>query len=219
MPAPDPRSGPYSAGVAAKASLPVLRVGCALAVLLDGVADDPAARTAAATSALRLAANRPDIAISRRESGRPRLAAPYRELAVSLSHRGQWLLAAFASDRDVGTDIEIDIPTLEPLLLARDHFAQTELHAIASLSDAAARDAFLRLWVAKEAALKVTGRGIHDGLGEPDLATHLPGLQQDGAGIALAASARLPALRIAVCRVTPGSGPVIYCGLAVAAAS
>ena len=75
---------------------------------------------------------------------------------------------------------------------------------------------FLRLWVAKEAALKITGRGIYDGLAAPDLSGHIDVLGDDGAVLHLSATATLPALRLATRRVAANDRPAIFCALAVA---
>lgn len=197
----------------------ILSIGPAVAVLVAGVADEPVARTAAAQAALRSCTGRADIVIGRRPSGRPRLAPPYPELAVSLSHRGDLLLAAMSPSADVGVDLEPETAELDPHRLTADHFAPAEAAAIAPLDAGRGRDLFLRLWVAKEAALKVTGRGIYDGLCEPDLAHHLAALEASEAGVVLAPSPRLPALRLAVRRVTLPGRPVTYCALAVADAT
>jgi 4'-phosphopantetheinyl transferase len=194
----------------------ILRSGHAVAVLADGVGDDAHLRTVAAQQSLRRHTGRSDIVIERRPSGRPRLAPPYPELALSLSHRGDLLLAAFSPGQAVGADIEIDAPEIEAQRLAADHFSAGEAKALACLGQAAARDLFLRLWVAKEAALKVSGRGIFDGVDEPDLAHHLGRVASDGAEVRIGASARLPPLSIVTRRVELPGRTAIYCGLAAA---
>lgn len=196
----------------------VLRVGDACGVLLSTAARNALERTATAQAALRAHTGRADIMIGRRSSGRPNLAPPYPELGGTLSHRDDLILAGFSPTQRVGADIEIDTPALDARQLAADHFTQAEAAAIRRLVDAAARDAFLRLWVAKEAALKLTGRGIYDGLDEPDLAPHIDVLMRDDLTIDVAASARLPALQLTVCRVALTGRPDIYCALAVEAA-
>lgn len=212
---PEASSEPSEAGLPADDC--VLRSGAAVAVLVCGVGDGAQLRIEAAQRALRLHTGRTDILIDRRPSGRPRLAPPYAELAVSLSHRGDLLLAAFSPAGPVGADIEIDAPGLEPKVMAADHFSSGEAAALVRLGEAGARDLFLRLWVAKEAALKVSGRGIFDGVGEPDLAAHLDRLSRDGSEVRLSSSVRLPALTITTRRLAQSARPTIYCGLAVAA--
>ncbi len=195
----------------------MLQSAAAVAVLVSGVVDGTAQRIEAAQIALRQCTGRGDILIGQRPSGRPRLALPYPELAVSLSHRADLLLAAFSPIGDVGADIEIDAPDIEAHRVATDHFSPGEAAAVARAGEATARDLFLRLWVAKEAALKVSGRGVFDGVGEPDLAAHLDRLAHDGAEIQIAARGRLPALTLVLRRLALPQRPSIYCGLAVAA--
>lgn len=196
---------------------PVLVVGAARAVLVLDAAPTPSARDAQAEAALRLACGLPDLTITRRPSGRPRLEPPYPELGVSLSHRGRFLLAACSPSTSVGVDIEPDTASLEPADLAADNFAPEETRLIAGLDPSAARDAFLRMWVAKEAALKVTGRGIYDGLDQPCLADAFAELRNDGSIVDLAASSRLPPLALAVRRLHLADGTTLYCALAVEA--
>lgn len=155
------------------------------------------------------------IIVSQRPSGRPKLDAPHPELGVSLSYRDGALLVGYSPARNVGVDIEPDDETLEPLQLARDHFAAAEAEIIAREKSAAAqRDLFLRLWVAKEAALKATGRGVYDGLDEPDFSGALVTLCNDGAVVSFTASPRVPAGMVAVMRVALRNGPMLYLGLA-----
>jgi 4'-phosphopantetheinyl transferase len=125
-------------------------------------------------------------------------------------------LAAFSPEKAVGADIEIDAPEIEAQRLAADHFSPGEAAALTALGEATARDLFLRLWVAKEAALKVTGRGIFDGVGEPDLAAHIARLSKDDAEVRLSESPRLPALTILTRRLELPGRPAIYCGLGAA---
>jgi 4'-phosphopantetheinyl transferase len=155
---------------------PVLTVGDAIALRLDiGMADDRTTRDAIAAGALRQATGRHDIEMRRRSSGRPRLAPPYLELGVSLARRPGILLVGMSPSRAVGVDLEIEDATtgLDPVRLSADHFAPGEAARIAAIDALAARYLFLRLWVAKEALLKTIGRGIYDGMTEPDLTTAL----------------------------------------------
>lgn len=195
----------------------VLAIGPAVGVLVATAHAGRAERDEAVQSHLRALTGWGDISIERRPSGRPGLAPPYPELGISLSRREGLVLAGFSPDARVGVDLEPNSLGLDPLALSRDHFAPAEARIIANLaasSVSAARDAFLRLWVAKEAALKITGRGIYDGLGEPDCAGIFNTLLCGGAIAALPASARLPALRLYV-RTHHANERLIYCALAV----
>lgn len=206
-----PRCEPLGAPLA---RAPVLFIGDSLAVLIRAPAATPAARDEQAANALRAATGDQRILIARRPSGRPRLAPPLPELGISLSRRGDLLLAGFSPRSGVGVDLEVADPAVDPHRLARDHFARAEAAAIAQTpTHEASRDLFFRLWVAKEAALKATGRGIYDGADEPCLHAYLPALARDRSIIRVPSSPRVPSLHITLTRTSQFSA--IYCALAV----
>ncbi|MEZ5843196.1 MAG: 4'-phosphopantetheinyl transferase superfamily protein [Hyphomicrobiaceae bacterium] len=166
-----------------------------------------AARIERATEWLQLASGRDDIHVVRRASGRPVLAPPHSELGTSMATSGGWLavVADISAGACIGVDIEFEDPSLDPYTFARDHYAPAERAAVASLPEAAARRHVFRLWVAKEALLKLTGRGVFDGLDAPDLSA----LGDDfggSSGVAIPASAQVPAARLVVGSY-PGVGP------------
>ncbi len=182
-----------------------------MAVLRAGLSKQPAEHDHAAMDMLRAATGRGDIVIDRRASGRPRLAPPYPELSVSMSFRDGLLLVGFDPERAVGVDIESGSPggSFDARRLAHDHFAPAEADAIGALSDAAARDLFLRLWVAKEAVLKLTGRGIYDGVREPDLSGHIEAVLRHGGVIAFGSAV------LVLCRpALPDIAAPPYCAMA-----
>lgn len=78
------------------------------------------------------------------------------DIHFSLSHSGHWAVCAI-SDADVGVDVEVPRCTME---LARRHFHPDELAGLSALDDAARADALNRLWTAKEAFVKMLGRGL-----------------------------------------------------------
>jgi 4'-phosphopantetheinyl transferase len=193
----------------------VLSIGSAFALLLRDPPADRDGRCAMAGTALGRALGRDDIVIGRRPSGRPRLAPPHPELGVSLSSRGSLLLVGFVPSGNVGVDVELDESTsaVDPAALAADHFSMGEAREIAALSLPAAQDLFLRLWVAKEAVLKLTGRGVVDGMRHPDCTRSIEALRIDGA-TANPSLPSTPAVQVAVRRVNrPGAG-FAYCALA-----
>ncbi|NTJ61947.1 4'-phosphopantetheinyl transferase superfamily protein [Agrobacterium rhizogenes] len=193
----------------------VLTVANAIAILVRPMPGGRAERDKVAQVALRTATQRDDLSIYRRPSERPALRHPYNELGISLSHRADLLLAGFAPDGAVGVDIEIeDINGFEPVTFAADHFSPQEAAAVAALDSAAALEICYRLWVAKEAALKISGRGIFDGLDEPDLAAQLHLLRTDGAIIQLDAGSRLPPIALTVTRFGGAAAQSVYCALA-----
>lgn len=199
----------------ATAATTVLTVGESIAVLIScRVAERD--RDAVAATALQAATGRQDIEIGRRPSGRPRLSPPHPELGVSLARRGSLLLAGFSPAGAVGVDLELPDDGIDPRRLARDHYSLAEARAVGAVAtDRARRDLFLRLWVAKEAALKATGRGIYDGADEPDLAHLCHDLQRDGVVVSVRPGTRVPAVRLAVRRVALADGAPAYCALAL----
>lgn len=193
---------------------PVLKIGDAQALLVIGAPRGGRAHYQLASERLSAAMGRA-IIVSQRPSGRPRLDAPDPELGVSLSYRDGALLIGYSLTSAVGVDIEPDDETLDPLALARAHFTAAEADAIARIDDAGARrDLFLRLWTAKEAVLKATGRGVYDGLDQPDLSGALDALQDDGRTVIMAPSPRIPASRAACSRIGQAHGPALYLALA-----
>lgn len=195
-----------------------LRIGRSAAALLTCHATQPFERDQIATSALRALAGDECLTIARRPSGRPRLLPPYPELGVSLARRPGMLLAGFSPDLQIGVDVELASPNLDPRRLAADHFAPTEAKAVARADDGSpdeALDLFLRLWVAKEAMLKATGRGIYDGVDWPDLSAQIPSLSRDGEVFDCHPSAHSPNAAINVSRTSLADGTRAYIALAV----
>lgn len=193
----------------------VLAVADAIAILVRPMPGGRAERDQIAQTALRTATQRDDLSIYRRPSERPALRQPYHELGVSLSHRTDLLLAGFAPNNAVGVDIEVeDINGFDPIAFAADHFSPREAAAVATFDSAIALEVCYRLWVAKEAALKISGRGIFDGLDEPDLAAQLNLLRTDGATIRLGAGSRLPPIALTVTRLGGTVDQAVYCALA-----
>ncbi len=195
----------------------VLRLGPAIALLRSGVGPRRPEHDRIATADLIAATGRFDIAVERRPSGRPRLAPPYPELGVSFSWRDGLLLAGFDPEGAVGVDIEPADTSgrLEPGRLASDHFAPGEAAAVMARSGDDALDLFLRLWVAKEAVLKLTGRGVYDGLHRPDLGWCIASISGDGTPIRLQGTPGHTAVEVAVARpAVPGRPAPPYCALA-----
>lgn len=97
-----------------------------------------------------------------------------------MSHRGEWLLIGFHPSGDAGVDLEWEDDALDVLQLARDHYSAGEYAALAAMAQPGRLPLFFRLWCAKEAVLKATGRGIAEGLQQPDFAPVLAELRHDG---------------------------------------
>ena len=94
------------------------------------------------------------LRFSAAKNGKPRLAHP-QKLQFNVSHSGAVGLIAIASAGEVGVDVEQIKPRHDLTGLAKRVFTTREREAIG-------RDelAFYRHWVAKEAFVKATGRGV-----------------------------------------------------------
>jgi 4'-phosphopantetheinyl transferase len=103
------------------------------------------------------------VRIERGEHGKPRVADA--RLEFNLSHAGTALLLAVSRRIALGIDLEsIRRKTRPAVELARRFFTSAEARAVEALPPDRRQDTFLRLWCAKEAALKAHGRGIGFGL-------------------------------------------------------
>lgn len=95
-----------------------------------------------------------------REQGRPRLEPGWGEgVRFSISRAGALLLLAVARGRQVGVDVE-QLGRNRWLSLPGHVLDPAEQTALAELPPGARNDAFLRLWVRKEAVLKAAGTGL-----------------------------------------------------------
>jgi 4'-phosphopantetheinyl transferase len=141
---------------------------------------------------------RPDeLRFERDASGRPMLTGEHRLCGgvvpdFNVSHAGRHALIAVSERRRVGVDIERCRPQFDWRQLAAAVFAPDDAAHVASLPAHMQRDAFYRVWTAKEALLKALGTGIAGGLsgfsvlggrdGEP--AIRLAGGAPPAAGVA-----------------------------------
>ncbi|MBR0171505.1 MAG: 4'-phosphopantetheinyl transferase superfamily protein [Lachnospiraceae bacterium] len=85
---------------------------------------------------------------------------------VSLSHAGNIALCAI-SEAEIGADVQDhrDMPPARILRIANRFYAPPERDLLAAVKDPAEQKAlFFRLWAAKEAYIKLTGRGISEDL-------------------------------------------------------
>lgn len=141
--------------------------------LFEGQPDDSTAREALLRRHLAAFLNCPaeHLAIARDAFGKPYLASPPKPLFFNLSHRAGTVLIGTAWHQAVGVDLEFAAITGEDdsLKVAAAFFATAEIDWLNRLDGTLRRHAFLRLWTGKEAVLKARGRGITEGLAEPDL--------------------------------------------------
>ncbi|WP_246795450.1 4'-phosphopantetheinyl transferase family protein [Burkholderia perseverans] len=108
------------------------------------------------------------------EAGRPELApddamaadadAGVAQLDFNVSHSGDHALIAWSAATRVGVDIEAARSSLDWASLGPSVFAPADEAAVHGHAPQARRDAFFRVWTAKEALLKVLGVGITGGL-------------------------------------------------------
>lgn len=103
--------------------------------------------------------------------GKPRLAAPFDDtILFNWSHCRQLAVIAVARGVEPGIDIERVDRRVSFDAIARRWFAPSEQAQLRALQPSARREAFLRMWTAKEAVLKATGKGISHGLDRVGLA-------------------------------------------------
>lgn len=117
------------------------------------------------------------LIIERTEHGRPTLGAPFERWDCNWSHSGEGLLVALGLNCRVGADLEWQRPRPRALVLARRFFSADEAQWLESLDPDVREHNFVRLWCAKEAVLKVHGRGLAFGLDRFAFAQTTAGLQ------------------------------------------
>jgi 4'-phosphopantetheinyl transferase len=142
-----------------------------------------AAQSAPVRSLLAAYLDRPGAAvrIERGEHGKPHVADV--PLEFNLSHAGGALVLAVSRRIALGIDLEsIRRRTRPAVELARRFFTPAEAGALEALPPGRRQDAFLRLWCAKEAALKAHGRGIGFGLDRFEFALDAAGTVAPAAG-------------------------------------
>lgn len=118
------------------------------------------------------------------DSGKPRF-KDENSSNFSLSHSGSRVLLASSLSDDIGVDIEIRRPRPRLLAIAGKYFHPDEAEALRKLPRTGQLDAFLQLWTLKEAAGKLIGTGISQGMlypkirlnGEPE--KKLPSVNKD----------------------------------------
>lgn len=188
-----------------------------MALLVEPAPADAAGRDEAAMQALRCVAGDDALLVSRRASGRPRLSPPYCELGIAISTCRDALLVGFHRHHRVGVDLEAEsaLGVDEIERIAHDHFAPHEAAGIIAAPRSDQRALFLCLWTAKEAALKVTGRGVYDGLRWPpvDIIDPPPGF--DPVHVEVPPSRDAGAMRIGVRRVVLASAGTAWAALCI----
>lgn len=87
--------------------------------------------------------------------GKPHL-KNHGHIHFSISHSGTWAVCA-VSDHLIGVDVELPRCTMS---IAKRHFPPEELEGLDTLDGYHQADALNRLWTAKEAFLKMLGKGL-----------------------------------------------------------
>ena len=98
-------------------------------------------------------------------NGKPAVIAP-RKLHFNLAHSAERAVYALSAVRPVGIDIEQVTRQVEFEQIARRFFTPKEFADLIALPTARRRRAFYRLWTAKEAVIKATGKGLSQPLDE-----------------------------------------------------
>ena len=120
--------------------------------------------------------NLPDIAVT--ENGKPYF--PDRPWHFSISHTKNFAFCVL-SDRNIGLDAEEKGRTVSPAMIEKFTSPEEKKRLGAD-----PRDAFLRLWVLKEAQAKLTGRGMGNWLKNTDFDPFDPKIQIiDGCYVAI----------------------------------
>jgi 4'-phosphopantetheinyl transferase len=104
---------------------------------------------------IRLGINPENVTFEIAPGGKPRIAG----CEFSISHSGPWLVVAI-SDAVVGVDIETHGRPRNVIGLAERFFSARDLASLREAPEAQRDNAFIRQWVAKEAALKCDGTGL-----------------------------------------------------------
>ena len=94
--------------------------------------------------------------------------------AFNISHTAGAVIAAFATGRAIGVDVEQVDAEISVAELGRSYFAAAEAELLQSLSGSMQRDAFFKLWTLKEAYLKALGTGLSVGLSDFSLRLYPP---------------------------------------------
>lgn len=115
---------------------------------------------------------------------KPLLREPAGVLHFNTAGSADWFLLGLASDTELGVDIE-SVSRFEWSPDVAEVVCSTrERQQLAALPEAERRQAFLRLWTAKEAVLKLRGTGFHE---PADVRTLLENLHADESVVELSA--------------------------------
>jgi 4'-phosphopantetheinyl transferase len=120
----------------------------------------PSDRTLRRVLALYLGEAPEQIALSRDERGKPRLAAEPERLAFNLSHSGDLSLVAISRGREVGVDVERVKPGRDLVAIAERALVPEEAALVCAAAEPERTRLFYELWTRHEARLKCLGLGL-----------------------------------------------------------
>lgn len=101
------------------------------------------------------------VRIARGPFGKPYLER--KDLRFNMSDTKDAILIGFATDLDIGVDIETMARTVDHHAVSKHYFTPAEINVIESAGNHA-RQRFLEFWTRKEAVLKASGVGIMEDL-------------------------------------------------------
>jgi 4'-phosphopantetheinyl transferase len=94
------------------------------------------------------------------EHGKPRVAGPLAQLVrFNLSHARGMIVMAVTRSREVGVDVEPNVPSA-PIDVAAHYFATREAQDLLALAEPFRAARFYELWTLKEAYVKARGTGL-----------------------------------------------------------
>lgn len=84
-------------------------------------------------------------------------------LEVNVSHSGDWVLAGFTANRDIGIDVEQRRADFDVLEVASAVFSPWERETLAEFAPTVRQRLFFDVWTRKEAVIKADGAGVSFG--------------------------------------------------------
>lgn len=116
------------------------------------------------------------IAFQYGSHGKPKLVDKMNtiQLEFNLSHSEELAIYGITCHHLIGVDVEYLRPMPDAEKLAKRFFCHQEFEKINSLSIIHKNTEFFKLWTAKEAYLKATGKGISGGLDKVEISTDEP---------------------------------------------
>jgi 4'-phosphopantetheinyl transferase len=82
------------------------------------------------------------------------------DIQFNLSHSGKLALVAVVRDRLVGIDVECIKPLMDHMRITERYFSPDEMAALKLMDPSKSNEAFIQLWVGKEAFIKARGEGL-----------------------------------------------------------